>query len=60
MPNYLHFMPIFWETFTGAKVQHKAQKINVGHKTVYEIDPNLDLLVWILSGIPYYPVENAN
>ena len=27
--------------FTGIKVQRKVQKIVVGYKTVYEIDPNL-------------------
>ena len=29
--------PTFEKLFTGAKVQHKAQKIGVGRKTVYEI-----------------------
>ena len=31
--------PIFEKLFTGAKVGRKAQKIGVGCKTVYEIDP---------------------
>ena len=31
--------PTFEKLFTGAKVQHRAQKIGVGGKTVYEIEP---------------------
>ena len=31
--------PTFKKLFTDAKVQHKAQNIGVGRKTVYEIDP---------------------
>ena len=31
--------PTFKQLFTGAKVQRKVQKIGVGRKTVYEIDP---------------------
>ena len=32
--------PTFEKLFTGAKVQHKAQKIGVGGKTVYDINPS--------------------
>ena len=35
----LHLHQTFEELFTGIKVQRKVQKIVVGHKTVYEIDP---------------------
>ena len=31
--------PTFEKLFTGAKVRRKAQKIDVGRKIVYEIDP---------------------
>ena len=35
--------PTFVKLFTGTKVWCKAQKIGVGHKTVYEIDPWLEI-----------------
>ena len=38
-PNFCTLCPTFEKHFTGAKVQRKAQKIGVGCKTVYEIDP---------------------
>ena len=38
-PNFRALRPTFDKLFTGAKVQRKAQKIGVGRKSVYEIDP---------------------
>ena len=40
----LRLGPTFEELFSGAKVLRKAQKIGVGHKTAYEIDP------WVMHG----------
>ena len=54
--------PTFEKLFTGAKVQHKGQKISVGRQTVYEIDPVLEYpkaahsvtLPWWLSGLRHW------
>ena len=35
--------PTFEKLFTGAKVGRKAQKVGVGRKTVYEIDPRKNI-----------------
>ena len=37
----LRLRPTFKELFTNIKDWCKAQKIGIGHKTVYEIDPRL-------------------
>ena len=39
MPNCLHSTPNFWEAVCGIKDQCWVQRINVGLKTVYVIEP---------------------
>ena len=43
MLNFHALCPTFEKLFNGAKVKRKAQKLSVGRKTVYEIDPWSDL-----------------
>ena len=38
-PNFRALCPTFEKLFTDAKVRRKAQKMGVGRKTIYEIDP---------------------
>ena len=48
--------PTFEKLFIGAKVRRKAQKIGVGCKTVYEIDP------WFLQfgAVSYHLVNHCH
>ena len=45
--------PTFETLFTGVKVQPKAQKIGLGRKTVYEIDPQFKPIMPIMTKITF-------